>query len=290
MKQTNKLTQIIGWLLFVFAIGFFCLQMGYFFIHAKFQAEYIDNRIFYIINILCVICVALAILLLLKTTKRWKQIGAGVVVIFIIVNGVLLVKSNQQIKNITSISPDFKHVLSIKEDTESGEAVYYRSYFDILARPKEKLPYKTDGDYKVKWLANDVAAVTYKAADNSIHQFIGTYGYRGNGISYYYVGAEMHGRYQGDNAEVINNTEGITVTENGKTELFDWDHIQQFGTLAIVLMKDDHAAWTIALDENFEMYSDASIPPSGNIVLYKATMEKNEPVTLRRIADNKSNE
>lgn len=201
-------------------------------------------------------------------------------VVFIIVNAVMLVGSNQEIKNITSVSPDFKHVLSIKENTEIGEAVYYRSYYGFLARPKERLPYETDGNFKVDWLANDVAAVTYKAADNTIQQYIGTYGDRGSGRSYYYVGAEIHGIWQGETLEVVSDTEGISVTENGKTELFDWDNIHQFGTLAVILKKNNEAIWTISLNENFEVHSAASEPTVGSISLYKATMEKNQPITL----------
>ncbi|PAV27968.1 hypothetical protein CIL05_19060 [Virgibacillus profundi] len=286
MKQKGKLIKIAGWILFLFAFGFFCLQMGYLFAHERFQVEYIDNRLFYLINISCVICLSLAIFLLLTLTKKWKWIGTGVVIVFIIVNGVLLTFSNQEVKNITSISPNFKQVLSIKENIESGNAVYYRSYYGILARPQEKLPYVTDGEFQVEWLANDVAAVTYKAADNTIHQFIGTYGDRGTGRSYYYVGAEIHGRWKGNNAEVVSNTEGITVTQNGKTELFEWDNIVQFGTLAVVLMKNNEAAWTIALNENFQMHSNSAIPPSGEISLYQATMEKNKPIILQNTTSN----
>lgn len=281
MRQNRgKWIKIIGWILFLFATGFFCLQMGYLVVHARFQVEYIDNRLFYIINIFCVICLTLAILLLLRLTKNFKLIGASIVVVFIIVNAVTLVGSNQEIKNITSVSPDFKHVLSIKENTEIGEAVYYRSYYGFLARPKERLPYETDGDFKVDWLANDVAAVTYKAADNTIQQYIGTYGDRGSGRSYYYVGAEIHGIWQGETLEVVSDTEGISVTENGKTELFDWDNIHQFGTLAVILKKNNEAIWTISLNENFEVHSAASEPTVGSISLYKATMEKNQPITL----------
>src|SRR5699024_6724787 len=89
---------------------------------------------------------------------------------------------NQKIKNITSVSPDLKHVLSIKENIETGNAIYYISYYGILARPKEKLPYETIGDFKVEWLAHDVAAVTYKTVDNTIQQYIGTYGDRAGAV------------------------------------------------------------------------------------------------------------
>ncbi|MGX9931575.1 hypothetical protein ACW0KB_10055 [Virgibacillus salarius] len=238
------------------------------------------------INIVCVACLFLANILLLRITKRFKIIGSSIIFLFIAVHVVLLVDSNKQVNNITSVSPDFKHVLSIKKNVESGSAVYYRSYFGILARPKDSLPAEIVGDFKVDWLAKDIAAVTYKTADNSIQQFIATYGDRGDGTSYYYVGAQIHGNWQGDNIKVVSNQEGISVTQANQTELFTWDTIEQFGTLAVVLKKNNEAAWTISLNENFEVDSAASQSNVGNIRLYKAILEENQPITLHYKSSN----
>ncbi|WP_339229250.1 hypothetical protein NSQ77_05045 [Oceanobacillus sp. FSL K6-2867] len=283
MKQnTSKWKKIIGWVLFLVAIGFFCMQIGYLVLRARFQVEYVDNRLFYIINIVCLICLTAAILLLLQSSRKFIIIVSSISALLIIGHVALLISSNNEIKNITSISPDWKHVLSIKENVESGEAVYYRSYYGILARPKEVLPDEPMGEYQVEWLADDVGAVTYKAANNKTQQFIATYGDRGSGISYYYVGAQTHGNWKSDNVELVSGPEGIMITENGKTEMFPWDDIQQFGTLAIILKKNDEAAWTIALHENFQVDTGAVEANEGNILLYKATMEKTEPIVLSR--------
>lgn len=269
-------------MLFLVAIGFFCMQIGYLVLHERFQVEYVDNRLFYIINIVCLVCLTLAILLLLQSTRKFIMIISSISALLIIGHVFLLISSNNEIKNITSISPDWKHVLSIKENMESGEAIYYRSYYGILARPKEVLPEQTIGEYQVEWLAEDVGAVTYKAANNTTQQFIATYGDRGSGISYYYVGAQTHGNWQGDNIKLVSGSEGITVTENGEAEIFQWDDIHQFGTLAIVLKKNGEAAWTIALHENFQVDTGTIEANDGNILLYKATMENAEPIVLSR--------
>lgn len=283
MKQnTSKWKKVMGWMLFLVAIGFFCMQIGYLVLHERFQVEYVDNRLFYIINIVCLVCLTLAILLLLQSTRKFIMSISSISALLIIGHVFLLISSNNEIKNITSISPDWKHVLSIKENMESGEAIYYRSYYGILARPKEVLPEQTIGEYQVEWLAEDVGAVTYKAANNTTQQFIATYGDRGSGISYYYVGAQTHGNWQGDNVELVSGPEGITVTENGEAEIFQWDDIHQFGTLAIVLKKNGEAAWTIALHENFQVDTGTIEANEGNILLYKATMENAEPIVLSR--------
>lgn len=281
MKENkSNLVKITGWILFFLAVGFFCIQMGYFLVHARYQVEYIDNRLFFIINILCMICLAGSIFLLLKLTKMVQLIVLSVLILFSIVNVNLLVKSKQEVNNITSLSPDWKHVLSIKEDVERGVAVYYRSYFGIMGRPREALPHKTAGDFKVEWLEKDVAAVTYKTDGDTIQQFIGTYGDRGTGTSYYYVGAEIHGQWKAKDYQVESTPEGIFVTEKGKTEMFEWENIIQFGTLAVVLKKNDEAVWTIALNEDFKVHSDPAEPTTGNIILYKATMKNNQLITL----------
>ncbi|MED1563105.1 hypothetical protein AJ85_09975 [Alkalihalobacillus alcalophilus ATCC 27647 = CGMCC 1.3604] len=118
-----------------------------------------------------------------------------------------------------------------------------------------------------------------------LQQFIGTYGDRGRGGAYYYVGPEIHGVWQGTGAEVVSNSEGISVMVDGDRELFTWKNVFQFGTLAIVLKKDDEAAWTISLNENFNFHTDASIPASGNITLYEATMDKTVPFVLERTGE-----
>jgi len=269
-----------GALLFLFALGSFSFQMGFLFLQANFQVEYIDNRIFYIINMLCVLCLGVAIYLLLALTGKWKWMMGSLFAILLVVNGVLLVGSNQMVKHTLSLAPNYKHILSIKQNLDNGEAQYYRSYYGILARPKEKLAEEPTGRLKVDWLENDVAVVTYKTANQTIQQFIGTYGDRGDGSSYYEVGSVIRGIWQGENVEVVTDQEGITVIDHDQQELFEWEQIRQYGTLAIVLMESNEAAWTISLNENFQMDSSGSGPPSGGIQLYKATMKENKPIPL----------
>lgn len=262
------------------SIVFFCMQIVFLYINANFQVEYIDNRLFYIINMTLAICLLISIYFLIKQSKKLKVTYSIILIIFIVSQIIMVIISEQKISNMTSISPDFKHVFSIKENVKTGESLYYRSYYGILAKPKEKLPYHKVGNFKVEWIEKDIAAITYKTAEETIQQYIGTYGDRGDGVSYYYVGAEIHGVWSGENIEVVSNTEGISVTENGHKELFSWDSIEQFGTLAIVLKRENQAIWTIGLHTNFEVQSNSTKPAVGNISLYKATMSKIEPVRL----------
>ncbi|MGE7185406.1 hypothetical protein ACQKKK_15800 [Peribacillus sp. NPDC006672] len=66
------------------------------------------------------------------------------------------------------------------------------------------------------------------------------------------------------------NTDGITVIDSGKMEIFDWEIIVQFATLAIVFVRENQAVWTISLKESFVVHSEAGLPQSGEISLYEA--------------------
>ena len=52
---------------------------------------------------------------------------------------------------------------------------------------------------------------------------------------------------------LISAPEGITIDYNGEMESYDWENIVQFGTIAVVLTKNNEAEWTIALNENFKI-------------------------------------
>lgn len=275
MKLNRNL--MTGWVLFLFAATLLCLQIAYMFAHSNYQVEYTDSRLFYVVNILCLIFLYFALILLLK---KFRNIILAVLGTLLLVQIGLLVHINQEIRNITSVSPDKQHVFSVKENLKSGEVVYYRTHYGIIARPKEVLTKNIVGEVKVEWLANDIAAFTYKSTEHKVEHFVATYGDRKNGISYYNVGAEIHGTWREDNVEVTSGTEGILVNEKDRTELFKWEDIQQYGTLAVVLKRNNEPIWTISLNENFVVHADSTKPMVGNISLYKVTMEHNRPEIL----------
>ncbi|PFG03482.1 hypothetical protein [Bacillus sp. es.034] len=272
--------KITGRILFILSLSLFIFQMGYLFLHATYALEYIDNRLFYVFNILMVAGMAASIFLLFSILKKWRIISYVTAGILILLQGGLILNHSQQTKQIVSFSPDMKNQFVLKEDRKTGEAVYYRTYYRIFARPKEVLPSKTQGQFKLKWLENDIAALTYQAADKSIHQYIGTYGARDSGISYTYVGPTIQGKWQGNGARIDSRPDGISVNYNGKSGQYSWDNVVQFGTIAIVLMRDGEAEWTIGLNENFQSHSNDPLPPSGEITLYRVSMDRVEPIRL----------
>ncbi|SFF97011.1 hypothetical protein SAMN05216353_11655 [Halobacillus alkaliphilus] len=285
MKRANKKgKKIIGWLLFLAAIGLCCVQGVYFLLENNYSVEYIDNRLFYVINLLIIVFMTLTIFLLLTIEKKWKIIISSFAAALILLQAGLMINHSYETKQVISFSPELNHQLVIKEDSDTSQAAYYRTRYGLFVRPKEDLPYQTSGDYKVKWLEKDIAAVTYEATDRTLHQYIGTYGARDGGISYSYVASMTRGQWKGETAQVTNSSEGIVIEHKGETEHYTHENMVQFGTLALVLMENNEAKWTIALNENFESNSNAPEPPAGEITLYKATMEKNDPISLEYIS------
>ncbi|MCA1011569.1 hypothetical protein [Halobacillus halophilus] len=281
MKRSNRSgKKIFGWLFFLAAIGLFSGQGIYFVLENKYTVEYFDNRLFYVINLFIIVFMMLSLFLLLTLEKKGKILISNIAAALILLQAGLMVNHSYETKQVISFSPELDHLLVIKEDSDTGQAAYYRTRYGLLALPKEDLPYQIGGDYKVKWLENDIAAVTYEADEQTLHQYIGTYGARDGGTSYSYVASMSRGQWKGKTAEVTNSSEGITIQYKGETEHYTQENMVQFGTLALVLTENNEAKWTIALNENFKSNSNSPEPPTGEITLYKATMEQNNPISL----------
>ncbi|OCA90528.1 hypothetical protein A8F94_01185 [Bacillus sp. FJAT-27225] len=88
----NKGRTISGVMLFLVSLGIFILQLVYFYANKRLGIEFIDNRLFYVINVSCAFFLALSLWLTLSPAKKWMWIGGGIVILFTIVNAVLLIK------------------------------------------------------------------------------------------------------------------------------------------------------------------------------------------------------
>lgn len=280
MKQNKKkLLLVLGWILILIALGLLSIQLIYLILHRKFQIEYIDNRLFYIINIFVFICIFISLRVLNVFKEKLKALSAILFTLLVVFNIVLSIQDNRNIKNIVSISPDFKHVFSVKNNQKNNEAIYYRDYYKILARPKEIIELEISDNNDIKWLANDIAVLTsYDGEQPNI--FIGTYGDRNDAVSYYDVAAEIQGIWENEDVRVKSSPDGVQITENNRSIDFQWKDIEQYGTLAIVLRKDHEDSWVIALNKDFKVQSDASKDLVGSISLYNASPKNTKVYNL----------
>lgn len=277
----KKRKSLLGSFYALLAIALFIGQMGFILLRVTLYIEYIDDRLFYIINIACSIFIWAALVLLFTFTKQQKQLLTSLLVVFILIHGVLTIQSPSKVTNIRSASPDGEHVLVLKHHIDTNEVIYYRPLYHVFARPMVRLTNVANEELSITWLATDVAVLTYEEPSGRLQQFVATYGYRGT-TSYYYVGPEIQGAWEGDSAFVRSDTEGITVDHEGTSTLFTWEQIEQFGTLAIVLKEDNEAKWTISLNENFERLASASELNPGDITLYQARKGESDPIVLQR--------
>ncbi|UOQ84425.1 hypothetical protein [Gracilibacillus salinarum] len=275
----NRWVKVLQIVSLLFAVGFFCLQIGSLVVQYHYEAEYIDNRLFYIFNIMIVLALSINLLLTFKK-KETLIIVSCAVVIFLAVQGYLLFESNQHIQQITNVSPDLREVFSVKNNIDTGTAAYYRSYYGILGRPKEDLESSISEIGNIEWIADDIAVFTYKDIGHQVRQFVGTYGDRQDGRSYSYVGAQIRGQWEGEETTLSATSEGVTIVHNGTSQFFEWEQAKQYGTLALVFSDNSQAKWTIGLGEDFHYDDNTLDPPVGSIILYEASMEGMPPVEL----------
>jgi len=71
------------------------------------------------------------------------------------------------------------------------------------------------------------------------------------------------------------DSKGITIKKNGKSELFKYENCKQYGTISLVLYKNDVPKYVIALDKNCEIDEKTNIiKKGGTITVSEISMEK----------------
>ena len=79
-------------------------------------------------------------------------------------------------------------MMVLKYEKSTGRVTTYQNQILWFARMSDTFPYTAEEDMKLQWLADDACAVTYQSPDDGqTHQYVMTYGDRGNGIYTYYV-------------------------------------------------------------------------------------------------------
>ena len=154
----------------------------------------------------------------------------------------------------------------------------------------QQFPYAVQGNLKLQWLTGDVCTATYEGEDGRTHQYIATFGDRGSGNSYYYVGSALVGIWEpeGQNTagwrlEATDGPGGFVALENGSYRYeYEYSDCVQAGTLALALCKDGIPEWTVALGPDFEFRNgdSGSVAGGGSIVVCRVSMEKTAPLTM----------
>ncbi|CAD5901913.1 conserved membrane hypothetical protein [Carnobacterium maltaromaticum] len=231
------------------------------------------------------LCLFLGLAIILRmplSRKRKIQIICAQLVIMISIS-TLFVYLKPAEKNILSISPNKKHVFLVKESNEDHSLYYFNNYYLILARLKEKLPFQNTEEYQTTWLTNEACVLTYRSKNQSLHQYIGTYG--GNKAAYHYVTSDLEGVWLSADDDVqfsLDSSTGIKVSVGGKSESFTFEQAVQFGTTSLVLKDKKNDKWSISLSpENEYNQADELIKNSKTkIELLKASIDNPQKITL----------
>lgn len=278
IKRIKKITGILS-LIIVFL--FLLVQGVYVFILKKHNYEYVIDIIEYIINEIIIISATTSIILLTKKRKIRNIIIYFLCVLFSIINIAFLCNNGLENKCIVSFSSDFSNELVLKTNKNTGSINLYRdAKVFLFARKKEQFNYELKGKIKKQWLTNDICGLTYTDKDGKLREFVVTYGARGHSESYYRVAAAITGNWQvftqyGNATQMLVNRKGITIKKNGKSEIFEYENCKQYGTISLVLYKDDVPKYVIALDKNCEVDEVTDIiKKGGTISLSEISMEK----------------
>lgn len=283
IQNAKKRIGIISIIIFVFSL---ILQVVYLIILKKHNYEYVIDAIEYIINQIIILSSASSIILLLKK-KKINIIVYFMTVIFTIVNISFMCNNGLKNKSVVSFSKDFSNELILKINNDTGTVKLYRNAkLFIFAKEKEQFDYELTGKIKKQWMENDICGITYKDKNNKLREYVVTYGDRGDGISYYYVTNALLGNWQvftinGKATQMLVDSKGIKITKDGESELFEYDECKQYGTIALVLYKNEVPKYVIGLDKNCEIDNETNIiKKDGTITLAEISMDKTKLESL----------
>lgn len=283
VQKVKKRIGVISIIIFVFAL---ILQIVYLIIFKRHNYEYVIDALEYIINQIMILSATSSIILLLKK-KKINIIIYFMAVIFTIANIAFLCNNGLKNKSVVSFSKDFSNelILKINNDTDSIK-LYRNAKLFIFAKENEQFDYELKGRIKKQWIENDICGITYKDKNNKLREFVVTYGDRGDGISYYYVANALLGNWQvftrnGKPTQMLVDSNGIKITKDDKSEIFEYNECKQYGTIALVLYKNEVPKYVIGLDKNCEIDNKTNIiKKDGTITLAEISMDKTKLESL----------
>lgn len=262
----KKIITIMGIILVSLLI---IMQLLYLLILLPKNYYYLYEGAFHIINIIIVIMITILlhpyykkkIVLILTLT-----ISSGIIAYC----AAMFVQIEQQI---ISFAPNGSAVLVLKEDSKTHQMTIYRNQKLWFVQKKEQFPYPVGERIDYQWLTNDICAITYESLeDKKLHQYVATYGNRGNRIGLDDVAQAIEGIWVLDDKNetgwTITAKSGVIEVTNGSyTRQYQPKDIVQFGGIAIVLCNNDLPEWTLSLDTNCKIDNSDYLTPGATISL-----------------------
>lgn len=282
--MNKKKIGIISIIIFIILL---VIQLGYQIILKRRDYEYVNDIIPYLINQIILITAIISIMFLTKKNKTKEMITYVLFSILTVINIAFMANNAFENNCIVSFSKNFSNELVIKQNKSTGKTtIFTNAKFLLFAKSKEQFEFESEGKIKYQWLEKDICSVTYQDKDRKVREYVATYGDRGDGISYYYVTTAINGEWQewtqnSNGAKIVVDSNGIKVTKNGKEEQFGYEDCKQYGTIALVLYKEDMPRYVISLNKDCKIdESSGIITKGGTITLLEVSMEKTREITL----------
>ncbi len=279
-------TEFAGSLLAVFAVLLVLMQIVYCTIGSRLRLEYLYDSWFGLVNMLILGLMMGCLLCFFGKKKK-----AAVVILvaggaLLLLGGYQMVTAAYTTKTVVDLSPDYSNLLILKQDMQTGKTTVYRNGFLWFVRRHEQFPYTVKEPVKTQWLSSDACAVTYESPDDAkTHQYVATYGDRGQG-SYYQVTNVLNGTWIPQNAidwTLHADAEGITLSAKNAEEYYAKSDCTQFGTLGLTLNRDGAPRWTIVLNEECRVVQ-GQIESGASITVCRVSKEQTAPMNFQSVS------
>ena len=285
-EKIEKIKKGIGITSIIIFIISLILQIIYLIILKRHNYEYVTDVMEYIINQIIILSAISSVVFLIRK-KNVNVIIGTIAVILTIMNIAFMCNNGLKNKSIVSFSKDFSNELVLKISKDTGAVKLYKNTkLFIFAKENEQFDYEVTGKIKKQWIENDICGITYKDKNNRLREYVVTYGDRGDGISYYYVANSLLGNWQvfttkGKPTQMLVDSKGIKITKDGRSEIFEYDKCKQYGTIALVLYKNEAPKYVIGLDKNCKIDDKTNIiKKDGTITLAEVSMDKTKLESL----------
>ena len=278
LKKLKKVSSIISVIIFICCL---ITQLVYLLVLKPRNYEYVLDILSYIINELIIISATLISILIIKKSKIKNIITYILFAILTIINLVFMFNTGLNNKCILSFSSNFSNGLVLKQNKETGLTTLYNNpKVFLFATPKEELPQTIEASIKHQWITKDTCSLTYKDKNNITREFVVTYGSREGQSSYYHIASSFLGTWnQSESTEgpskIYVDSKGITICEDDKNILFEYDDCIQYGITTLVLYKNDIPKYVLSMNDDCIIDDETTlIKNGGTIALCEVSMQK----------------
>ena len=278
LKKLKKVSSIISVIIFICCL---ITQLVYLFVLKPRNYEYVLDILYYIINELIIITATLISILIIKKSKIKNIITYILFAILTIINLVFMFNTGLNNKCILSFSSNFSNGLVLKQNKETGLTTLYNNpKVFLFATPKEELPQTIEGSIKHQWITKDTCSLTYKDKNNITREFVVTYGSREGQSSYYHIASSFLGTWNQSEltegpSKIYVDSKGITICEDDKNILFEYDDCIQYGITTLVLYKNDIPKYVLSMNDDCIIDDETNlIKNGGTIALCEVSMQK----------------